>query len=595
MTSSSLDRRSSRLSPILIAGALCCLPLSAWATETRRVAVVVGANKAVAGLQPLKFSYQDAQSIADVLVQAGDFKRSDVHVLLDPNSADVILALDAELEQAVGRREETMLLFYYSGHADENALYPNGQSLPFAVLRPRLESADAAVRVGIVDACGGGAWTRSKGLHPEAPFAVQIPLEMSTEGSVLIASTSGIESAHEADALQGSFFTHHLVAGLRGAAARSTDPAVSLHDAFAYAQRLTIRDTARYMQTPQHASFDMHLRGRNDIALTRVDSSTSIVALQQREGPLQVVQLSTGVVVLELPGGARSVRLALPPGEYLVRRRTPRQTWARQIAVEPNRSVAVDEGSLELTGEPALASKEFRRYPDALQSTVTAKHVELTINGSAARSDYVVPNTVGNPENLQTQLNALSVASLYATATWGITDRLQLSLPAPVSLSSDGISHPVLSPTLAYRFGDIGGMEWIPWITASKVFHPNYLVQVSAGVFARKWFSMNGSLNIGGGMSSAPSIPFFWISELSVGWSQTFDNRVTLNFSSSLQVAGSSVFASFGGVQWNGRRQLPLIQVHLSPSFTLDGSGSVGVAPGGTFAVWGSLGLSYTF
>jgi hypothetical protein len=97
---------------------------------------------------------------------------------------------------------------------------------------------------------------------------------------------------------------------------------------------------------------------------------------------------------------------------------------------------------------------------------------------------------------------------------------------------------------------------------------------------------MNGSLNIGGAVTAAPSIPFFWISELSVGWSQTFDNRVTLNFSSNLQVASSLVFASCGGVQWNGRRQLPLIQVHLTPSFSLDGSGSVGVAPGGTFAVW---------
>lgn len=84
-------------------------------------------------------------------------------------------------------------LFYYSGHADTGALYPNGKPLPLAALRERLDDPRATVRVGIIDACRGGGWTRAKGLTSEPPFEVGLPLALSSEGSVLLASSSGVD------------------------------------------------------------------------------------------------------------------------------------------------------------------------------------------------------------------------------------------------------------------------------------------------------------------------------------------------------------------------------------------------------------------
>lgn len=568
----------------------------ASAAESHRVAVIVGSNRAAAGLQPLKYSHRDAQSIAEVLVEAGEFPRADVHVLLDPEPSAVLVAMDSALSRAKVHPGETMLLFYYSGHADDRALYPNGKALPYSELKPRLESASAVLRVGIIDACSGGAWTRSKGLHPEAPFEVSIPLEMGAEGSVLISSSSGVESAHEADALQGSFFTHHLVAGLRGAASRSTRGDVSLHDAFAYAQQLTIRDTARLMEHPQHPSFDMRVRGRNDIALTRVERSASVIVLEQHEGPLQLVQLSTGIVVAELPSGQRAVRLAVPPGEYLVRRLSLHGTWARPILVEPNRTLAVDEASLELMGEPALAAKEFRARPRALDTTVAAHHLQLSGGVGVSRSE--APVASGGFGVGPSVVRGGTTFPVNISLAWGVTDRLELYLAG-----------------VAYRFGNVGATEWLPWAGVTGLTcGSGCLVASNSGLLVRQWFGLDRSLNVRGSTESSAPFgpgPQRWMGSGSLGWSQTFDNRVTLNIGANffgdlvalrplLGLKKSSAFAypslGFGGVQSYGSHSLPLLQVHLGASTSLDGNVWTALSLQGKGWTAGcSLGLSHTF
>src|SRR5205823_3576181 len=111
--------------------------------------------------------------------------------------------------------------------------------------------------------------------------------------------------------LQGSFFTHHLVAGLRGAADSSKDGQVTLSEAFSYANEMTIRDTAQVAKQPQHPSFDMKLRGRQDVVLTALASAASSLTLIQQKGPLQVVQLATGQLIAESAAGELALTLAV--------------------------------------------------------------------------------------------------------------------------------------------------------------------------------------------------------------------------------------------------------------------------------------------
>lgn len=323
----------------------------------RRFAVVIGSNRAATGRAPLRYAHQDAQAMASALVSVADFPAGQVKLLVDPKPEAVLGALDAQLATIKRMGGETLLVFYYSGHADQSALYPGGQSLALSSVRARLDQEVATVRLGIIDACRGGGWTQTKGLTPEAPFEIQRPLSLESEGSVLIASSSGLESAHETEALEGSFFTHHFVAGLLGAADRSGDGEITAEEAFRYARELTVRDTALQAPQPQHPSFEMHLHGRNDLALSRVAAGPGTVTVKQLRGPLQILSASSGIALLELPAGPRSATVIVPGGRYLVVRRDPAGTSAAELTVDPARPVTVDEATLRPTEMARLAAK----------------------------------------------------------------------------------------------------------------------------------------------------------------------------------------------------------------------------------------------
>ena len=416
---------------------LCMLLLAALPVraELRRVAVVVGANHGALGRSSLRYSYGDADQIASVLQQVGQFDAADVHVLRDPEPQAVLDELDKQLAALRLSSGESMLVFYYSGHADATALYPDGKPLPFAQLRPRLESQAATVRIGIIDACSGGGWTGTKGLHPTAPFVVDVPLQLTGEGSVLISSSSGVEPAHESEQIEGSFFTHHLVAGLRGAADKNGDGVITLNDAFTYARERTIRDSAA-VADPQHPSFSMNLRGRSDLPLTRIAQAQTVVELSETEGPLQLIHLGSGLVVMEVPAGKRTIKLSVPSGRYLVRKQRPGGNYSREVTVERDRSVTVDEADLTLSPFPSEIAKGAPDlpgvWPIAVNDRPLALHAgmtELQLNLGGARIDATTVKLSGGG-GIGVSSAWVDTFSAGPALRYGVTDQLSLMLTA---------------------------------------------------------------------------------------------------------------------------------------------------------------------
>jgi hypothetical protein len=327
-----------------------------------RVAVLVGANVPAPGRERLLFGHDDASKMASVLTSVAGFRKEDVFLLKDPSAGDLVTALHTAAER-LADQPESLLYFYYSGHADEQALYPGGQAVPLARLRAVIDQARISVRIGMVDACHGGAWTRAKGLRPDQPFPVRWPLSLDTEGSVLIASSSGLESAHESDQLRGSFFTHHFALGLRGAADRNRNGEVTLTEAFEYAKSRTIRDTLKVAREAQHPSFAVNLRGRRDLVLAQISQSPTTLQLTQEHGPLELLHMESGVALLELPEGRRSVTLAVPPGIYLVRKKYPSSISSKEVVVRTGVPTRIDEDQLTLVGTPQLVAKSMIPRP----------------------------------------------------------------------------------------------------------------------------------------------------------------------------------------------------------------------------------------
>jgi hypothetical protein len=109
----------------------------AASASSHRIAVVVGANRGALGRPDLRYSYRDAQDVADTLIQVGEFKPADVHVLQDPPPRAVLAALDRELAALRAAVGESLLVF--SGIAASQV------ELPRVVLRSAVLAAPAAL------------------------------------------------------------------------------------------------------------------------------------------------------------------------------------------------------------------------------------------------------------------------------------------------------------------------------------------------------------------------------------------------------------------------------------------------------------------
>jgi len=424
---------------------LAALPTAARpaAEVAPRAAVVVGANAAVPGRQALRHAHHDAESMAEVLTAVGRFAPERVHVLRDPEPAQLLALVEREARALAGR-PEAMLFFYFSGHADQASLWSGGRPVAIEALRQALDRGDVAVRIGVIDACQGGGWTRAKGLTPDAPFEVPIPRLLESEGSALIASSSGEESAHESDLLGGSFFTVHLAAGLRGAADESRDGQVTLTEAFEYARAQTIRDTARHAREPQHPSYALNLRGRQDVVLAQVAASRSALAIEQQEGPVELIHLASGLRLLELPQGPRQVTLAVPPGRYMLRRLGADGARTKEVAVPREGRAEVREGELVLVGTGRMAVKG-----PGPPATAPAGSWDLLLGGSASWP------TTRNTRQLIQFGEPLPPGS--------ITDPVNMAILDGRVAFTDRLSYRLGTLAFAYRLGEPGGVETIPY------------------------------------------------------------------------------------------------------------------------------------
>lgn len=571
---------------LLLVGAALLISRRASAdpARTRRVAVIVGANEPAPGRQALRYAQSDAQLMADVLMRVGRFAKADVQTLLEPHPAEILAALDRAALELKAAGPDSLLVFYYSGHSDGQQVFPHGETLSLADLRDRIARTSARVRVAILDTCRGGGWTHTKGLTVGPPLDAVDLMNVATEGTALLSSSSGLENAHEAGSMKGSFFTHHVAAGLLGAADKSGDGNVTLQEVFEYAKERTVRDSARMAATTQHPSFDLQLRGRRDIVLAQIASSPSALEISQTNA-LEVIHLGSGVTVLETPPGRQQLRLALVPGRYVVRRVSDGRVYSKEVDVLPGATVTLSDAQLELTGSERLALKDAAATEQAYSAHTTLPRrtlegrVALGVSTGASRSfgSSLYETSRADGDRLKREVSGIT------SFTYGITDRLSWAMPVPA---------------FSYRFGEEGAFEILPQGGAIALGYSSleaFVGTLDAGVTTRAWLTPSLSL-----VSNAYADWNFSTDPageqgsrrgdfLSLGASlglvrPLFDGRLTLALGAGWVGAARLVSAAalrdpvatpsgaivFGAVQAFGFRPLPLASVQLSRRLSLD-------------------------
>jgi hypothetical protein len=317
--------------------------------EIRRIAVVVGSNRGDASHAPLRYAEQDASKFATVLTELGGLAAADVMLLRGPTPAEVRGALDEATRRAASwraqKRGQVVLVFYFSGHSDGMMLELGHQGLPFAELRKRVGDVGADVRLVVLDSCRSGALLALKGGTLGQSFDIRMTDDLASTGEAMITSSAADEAALESSEIEGSFFSHHLISGLRGAADLSGDGIVTLAEAYHYAFARTLRSTSETTVGPQHPGYDYRLTGRGDLVLTQLQKPSAVLDLPAGFDRLLLVSVPREQVLAEL-GPRSGHRIAVPSGTYKLRAWKGTQTFAARVNVAKGQALYVAAAEL---------------------------------------------------------------------------------------------------------------------------------------------------------------------------------------------------------------------------------------------------------
>ncbi|HLK91247.1 MAG TPA: caspase family protein [Polyangia bacterium] len=309
--------------------AACALP--AWRPEAaaaaeptgvrlRRFALLVGVNDGGPTRARLRYAASDAHAMARVLESLGGVAPNDLVFVADANRRAVqegFAAVGRMLRADRDRGVRHELVFYYSGHSDEEGLLLGGERVSYEELRSFIHDAPADLSLAILDSCESGAFTRHKGGTRRAPFLLDASID--TRGHAFLTSSAANEVAQESDRIAASFFTYYLVSGLRGAADANRDRRVTLQEAFQFASQETLARTERTQGGPQHAAYEFDLTGTGDMVVTDVRTTQAGLVLTPELSGRISVREAGGALVAELrkPAGS-TVELGVDAGSYVV-------------------------------------------------------------------------------------------------------------------------------------------------------------------------------------------------------------------------------------------------------------------------------------
>jgi hypothetical protein len=310
-----------RFVPIVVVAALAGSAQADPGVATH--ALVVGSNAAGPGQVELRYAEDDARRVGAILTELGGYAKSSVDVLVKPTPAslrDRLARLEKRVAADTAAGKQVRVFFYYSGHARATAIDLGPEAMPLAELRQRLLAVPATLKVVVLDACQSGAFSRVQGASPTADFSFNSRQQLDATGIAVLASSSGSELSQESEQLKSSYFTHHLLVGMRGAGDVNRDGQVSVDEAYRYAYHQTLLATAGTAVGGQHVTLEVDLKGHGEVPLSFPRVATAAIELPAAlEGHALVHDKRAKAVIAEThKAKGAAVRIAVAPGDYEV-------------------------------------------------------------------------------------------------------------------------------------------------------------------------------------------------------------------------------------------------------------------------------------
>ena len=394
---------------------LICLTQVLWADDTahiRRFALVVGANNGGAERAILRYANTDAAAFASVMTEFGGIQKRDLLLITNASRDELIKGFSRVTRMLNGARkkgERTELVFYYSGHSDEQGLLLQEDVYTYREMRAQINSLPAKVRIGILDSCASGALVRTKGGVRTAPFLVDSATEV--KGVALLTSSSADEVAQESDKVGGSYFTHFLVSGMRGAADADRDGRITLNESYKYAFDETLHRTTDTQAGAQHPNYDFRLTGTGDFVLTDLRATDAVLIFAPEVIGRIYVRDHRGNLIAEInKQSSRPIRLGVAPGRYKITIDSETELREGKASVGVNRPFRINADSLRVirrqdtvargdggtTGHPAEKEEPAERYTPVAVGFVPG----LSTNGKRPTTNSFALNFFGKGHSL---------------------------------------------------------------------------------------------------------------------------------------------------------------------------------------------------
>jgi len=310
---------------------LTALTAATATTHVHRYLLSAGANNGGKDRVLLRYAVSDATAFASVLTDMGGVERKNAIVLSDPSGRELLAGI-ANLgklmakDRAADPNIRSEVFVYYSGHADEGGLKLGSETLGWSEFRSAVSGLDAEVRVAVLDACGSGAITRTKGGVARPAFLSDASSNM--KGYAFLTSSNENESSQESDRIRSSYFTHALLSGMRGAADMTGDGKVTINEAYQYAFNETLHNTQNTQAGTQHPSRDMNLAGTGDVVMTDLHETSATLSLDVNLEGRFFIRDGSGNLFAELRKfRGRVIELGMPPGKYSIEIETPSRAW----------------------------------------------------------------------------------------------------------------------------------------------------------------------------------------------------------------------------------------------------------------------------
>ncbi len=436
--------------------------VAAWAESmqsVRRYTIVAAANDGGFGRVKLRYAHSDARQVAGVFTELGGVSTEDQQVLIEPTPAELLAALKSVVRGVAQLPARTELVFYYSGHSDEQGLLLKGQRLGYQELRKALLATGVDVRVAVLDSCASGAFTRLKGGQRKPPFVVDASSDV--KGYAFLTSSSSTEAAQESDNVRGSFFTHYFLSALRGAGDVTGDHRVTLNEAYQFAFHETLARTENTLSGAQHAAYDIQLAGAGDLVLTDLRLTNATLRLgPDIQGHLFVRDAQNNLVVEFYKKEPQAMDLALAPQRYRVSLERDGQWLRSQIHLSKDGPTMLSVNDFEVV----KPEQTVQRGGEVAQ--VDYQDIRFKISLAPDVAVYIPPLQEGRWERVAFELNLLAGSTDYIKgASYGpfvshVQDRVEGAQIAGIaSINHGSLKGSQVSAVANANYGGIDGAQ----------------------------------------------------------------------------------------------------------------------------------------